>query len=87
MFGESKTIDKAFPALWADIDPTIAMHSVMAFKSNCVWEIFCTEFACERPEKFVEADVALQCSGIVENSATFPTLISQQMPANESQRL
>lgn len=43
VFGEAKTINKALAALLTDMDPTIAMHPAMSFKTFCVCEAFPTE--------------------------------------------
>lgn len=34
VFGEAKAVDKALPALMTDMDPPIAMHPAMPFKTS-----------------------------------------------------
>lgn len=75
VFGEAKTVDKALAALLADMDPTIAVHPAMPFKTFGVWETLPTERARKRPAPCMETDMALQGSTAAEDAATLPTLI------------
>ena len=83
VFGEAKSVDEAFPALLADMDPTIAVHTAMPFKSLGVWEAFPTERARERPATFVETNVAFQGCTAAQDATTLPTLVLEQTPTND----
>lgn len=83
VFGEAETVDKPFPALLADMDPTIAMHPAMPFKTFGVWEALPTECAREGSVTCMATDMALQGSTATEDTTTFPTLVLEQAPTND----
>lgn len=87
VLAKAETVNETLSAMLADVDPAITMYPVMTFKSLGVWEVLPTEFTGERPVYFMETDMALQCIAIAKNTATLPTLVPQQMPSNDSQRL
>ncbi|KAG8015079.1 von Willebrand factor A domain-containing protein 7, partial [Nibea albiflora] len=77
VFGEAKTVDKAFPALLADMDPTIAVHAAMPFKTLGVCEALPAKFARERSPTCVEPNMAFQGSTAAEDTTALPALILQ----------
>lgn len=83
VFGEAKAVDKALPALMTDMDPPIAMHPAMPFKTSWVWEPLPTQRAREGSATRVETDMAFQGSGAAEDPATLATLVLKQSPTND----
>lgn len=83
VFGEAKTVDKALPALLADMDPTIAVHPAMPFKTFGVRETLPTKLARERSATCVKANMAFQGSTAAEDAAALPALVLQQTPTND----
>lgn len=83
VFGEAESVHKAFPALLADMDPTVAVHPTMPFKSLGVWEVLATERARERSLTFVKTNMAFKGSTAAEDTTTLPTLVLEQTPSND----
>lgn len=83
VFGEAKSVDEAFPALLADMDPAITVHPAMPFKTLGVWEALPTERARVRSVTCVETNVAFQSSTAAEDTPTLPTLVLEQTPTND----
>lgn len=83
VFGEAKSVDKAFSTLLADMDPAIAMHPAMPLKSLGVWEALPTERARERSVTCVETNMAFQGSTAAEDATALPTLVLEQTPTND----
>lgn len=83
VFGETKSVDKALPALLADMYPTIAVHPAMPFKTLGVWEALPTKCARERSVTCVETNMAFQGSTAAEDATTLPALVLEQTPTND----
>lgn len=83
VFGEAETVDKPLPALLADMDPTIAVHPAMPFKTLGVWEALPTECAREWSMTSMATDMALQGSTAAEDTTTFPALVLEKTPTND----
>lgn len=83
VFGQAKPIGKPLPTLLADVDPTIAVHPAMAFKTLGVWEALGAERARERTASIMETDMALKGSTTAEDATALPTLILKQTPTND----
>lgn len=77
VFGKAESVDKAFPALLADMDPTIAVHAAMPFKTLGVCEALPAKFARERSPTCVEPNMAFQGSTAAEDTTALPALILQ----------